>query len=465
MGRVELEGSGELGALSTRERERLFEFLRIPSVSGREAFTEDVREAARWTVEEAREIGLETTLLETSGHPVVLAEYAGAGDRRPTLLIYAHYDVQPAGPDAAWETPPFEPTVRRNRLWGRGTADDKSQLFVQLTALRRALEQGDLPVNVRLVADGEEEVGSRGLLELLAARPERFAADYFIIADSALVAAETPSMTVSLRGMAGFALEVRGPRQELHSGHFGGAVVDPAVELAGILSSMLDDDRRVALPGFYEDVRPWPSASGVDLAAVPLDEDEIRETAGRGVFVGESGRSFRERIWTRPSFDVHSMSAGEFDGELKTAIPPVARATFSMRLVPDQDPAEVEASVRARVREVAVEQAEVRLKTLHLSRPWRTSGGGGFQRRLSRALAAAYGEEPILKPHGGTLPVAAELSGIARHGGVVLGFAWPGANMHAPNEWFPVESFDKGLATMKKFYELCAGLEPTGRLP
>ena len=321
-------------------RGELFEFLRIPSISARPEHALDVRDAALWVIGALEAAGLKAELLETDGHPVAFGEWLGAGDHAPTLLIYGHYDVQPPEPVELWTTPPFEPALRDGRIYARGAADNKGQLFIQLKALQEALSRdGSLPVNVLFLAEGEEEIASPNLLPLVHAHRDRLSADGVLISDSAMFAPGLPSLLFSLRGMAYFELRVRGVRGDLHSGSYGGAVPNAASCLAEILSTLHDRDGRVTIEGFYDAVADWDAETRAQIRALPFVEQEFMKEAGATYLYGESGYSTIERLWTRPTCEVNGLLSGYTGEGAKTVLPADAMAKLSFRLVSDQDPA------------------------------------------------------------------------------------------------------------------------------
>jgi acetylornithine deacetylase/succinyl-diaminopimelate desuccinylase-like protein len=306
-----------------RFREELFGFLRIPSVSARSEHAPDVQVAASWLAERMRDAGLEASVMETPGHPVVLGEWRGAPPGAPTVLIYGHYDVQPPEPLEEWHSPAFEPTVRDGNLFARGAADDKGQLFLHIKALEAHLKgQGSLPVNVVVVAEGEEEVGSPNLVPFVEAHRQRLACDAVVISDSSMFAPGLPSLLFSLRGLAYFEIHVQGPKGDLHSGTYGGAVVNPGNALAQILASLKDDTGRVAIPGFYDDVMEWDPATRDAIRSLPFDQEGFLGEVGALGLNGEAGFSLLERLWIRPTCDVNGLLCGYTGEGAKTAVLP-----------------------------------------------------------------------------------------------------------------------------------------------
>jgi len=434
-------------------REELFEFLRIPSVSADSRRRDDTRAACEWVVDRLERAGLEAGLMETGGHPVALGEWRGAGPDAPTLLIYGHYDVQPPEPLDLWTSPPFEPEIREGGIYARGAADDKGQLFLHLKALEMLLARhGRLPVNVIVLAEGEEEIGSPNLLPFIRKHRDRLAADAVVISDSSMFAPGVPSLLFSLRGLAYLEIRVRGARSDLHSGAYGGAVPNPARALAGILESLHDPRGRVAIEGFYDNVVEWDAETREGIAGLPFDDEDFREGVGAPGLSGEEGFSTLERLWIRPTCEVNGLLSGYTGEGAKTVLPARAMAKVSFRLVPDQDPEGVAELVRRHVARVAPPEVEVEVVELHGGLPWRAHPSGPFFEAARAALSQAFGREPVLTGEGGSIPIVADFERELGAPAVLLGFALPGANMHAPDEWFPEAHIELGIQTLAFFF-------------
>jgi len=437
-----------------RIHEQLFEFLRIPSVSARSEHKGDVARAATWVADAMRAIGMTAEVAPTAGHPVVVGEWRGAGAGKPTVLIYGHYDVQPAEPLELWESPPFEPTVRGGNIYARGSVDDKGQLFLHLKAIEAHLEvRGTLPVNVVVVAEGEEEVGSEHLERFIVDHAKRLACDAVVISDSAMFAPGLPSILSSLRGMAYFQIDVQGPSGDLHSGSYGGAVVNPAMALARILATFHDADGRIAVPGFYDAVREWPAKVREGMRALPFSDDEFRRDVGAPALGGEKGYTTLERLWTRPTCEVNGLLSGYTGEGAKTVLPAKAMAKVSCRLVPDQDPLEIERLMKAHVARVAPAGVTATVTHLHGGRPWRADLEGPLFDAARRALAAAFGREPVIVGEGGSIPVVGDFERVLGAPVLLVGFGLPGENAHAPNEWISDENFVKGMRAIATLWE------------
>jgi acetylornithine deacetylase/succinyl-diaminopimelate desuccinylase-like protein len=442
-----------LNANDERIRSELFEFLRIPSVSARSEHDTDTSRAAEWTADSLRAAGLDASVHSTAGHPIVLGEWRGAPGK-PTVLIYGHYDVQPAEPLELWSSPPFEPTVRDGRIYARGSVDDKGQLFLHVKALEAHLKvRGKLPVNVIILAEGEEEVGSEHLAPFIEANAERLKCDAVVISDSAMFAPGLPSILSSLRGLAYFQIDVQGPAQDLHSGSYGGAVMNPAMALAKILATLHDADGHIAIPGFYDKVGEWPAAVRAQMRNLPFDDEHFRAETGAPALGGEKGYTVLERLWTRPTCEVNGLLSGYTGEGAKTVLPAKAMAKVSCRLVPDQDPVEIERLMKAHVASVAPAGVSVTVTHLHGGRPWRAELNGPLFDAARRALGAAFGREPVITGEGGSIPVVGDFARILGAPVLLVGFGLPGENAHAPDEWMSVENFTKGMRAIAMLWD------------
>ena len=436
-----------------RFQEELFEFLRIPSVSARSEHAPDIHDAAAWVAGRLKDAGLEASVMETPGHPVVLGEWRGAGPEAPTLLIYGHYDVQPPEPLEEWISPAFEPTVRDGNLYARGASDDKGQLLLHIKALEAQLQgTGTLPVNVVVVAEGEEEIGSPNLVPFVEAHKERLACDAVVISDSSMFAQGIPSLLFSLRGLAYFEIHVQGPASDLHSGTYGGSVVNPGNTLANILASLKDARGHIAIPGFYDDVMEWDLETRDALGALPFDLDGFMEEVGAPGLNGEAGFTILERLWIRPTCDVNGILCGYTGEGAKTVLPAKAMAKVSFRLVPNQTPERVRELLTAHLKNIAPPEVSIRVEELHGGRPWKAELKGEFFEAAQRALEKAFDTPPVLTGEGGSIPIVVDFQEILEAPVLLMGFAPPGANMHAPNEWIPLENFQKGIYAVSQFY-------------
>jgi acetylornithine deacetylase/succinyl-diaminopimelate desuccinylase-like protein len=435
---------GYIASNRDRFRSELFEFLRIPSVSARSEHRGDVRRAAEWLMNRMQHAGLEVSLHDTPGHPVVLGEWRGAGADAPTLLIYGHYDVQPAEPLELWTTPAFEPDERDGRIYARGSVDDKGQLYLHVKAIEAHMQtNGRLPVNVIVLAEGEEEVGSENLMPFVEKHADRLKADAVVISDSGMFGPGKPTIGASLRGLTYFEIRVNAAKGDLHSGSYGGAVANPATALARIIASFHDDDGHILIPGFYDDVRAAPEFVE-QIRTLPFDDDAFRERTGAPSLFGEKGYTTLERIWVRPTCEVNGLLSGYTGEGAKTVLPAEAMAKVSCRLVPDQEPKKIEQLFEQHVRSVAPPGVQVEVLVLHGGKPWRATLEGKLHDAAARALSQAFGAEITYAGEGGSIPIVSEFERVLGAPVLLMGFGLPGENAHAPNEWMSVENFEKG---------------------
>ena len=436
----------------SRIRDELFEFLRIPSVSAKSEHNDDTRRCAEWLAGQMTKIGLTTKIHPTPGHPIVVGEWRGAPGAK-TVLIYGHYDVQPAEPLELWQSPPFEPSVRDGKIFARGSVDDKGQLYLHIKALESHLANGGkLPINVIVLAEGEEEVGSVNLEKFVADHAKELACDCVVISDSTMFAPGLPSILSSLRGLAYFEINVQGPSGDLHSGIYGGAVVNPAMALARILSTMHDKNGRVAIKGFYDDVRDWGKKARDAMKKLPFKDKHFLAEVGAPALGGEKGYTTLEKLWARPTLEVNGLLSGYTGEGAKTVLPAKAMAKVSCRLVPDQSPAKIEKLMAAHVKKVAPKGVKVTVEHLHGGRPWRNEPKGKFFEAARDALRDAWGREPVVTGEGGSIPVVGDFERILKAPVLLIGFGLPGENAHAPNEWISVENFEKGMVAMAGMY-------------
>jgi acetylornithine deacetylase/succinyl-diaminopimelate desuccinylase-like protein len=435
-------------------RDELFDFLRIPSVSAQSDHKKDVRHCAEWLRGAMADVGLDARIIDTAGHPVVLGEWRNAGPDAKTVLIYGHYDVQPAEPLELWDSPPFEPEVRSGRIYARGSVDDKGQLFLHLKAIEAHMRtRNRLPVNVIVLAEGEEEIGSDHLAPFVEQHAERLKCDAVVISDSAMFAPGIPSILSSLRGLAYFQLDVDGPSTDLHSGTYGGAVINPATALARIIATFHDRDGHITIPHFYDSVRDWDADVRGQMRDLPFQEEHFRLETGAPALGGELGYTTLERVWTRPTCEVNGLLSGYTGEGAKTVLPAKAMAKVSCRLVPDQDPAEIERLMQAHVQNVAPSGVTVKVRHLHGGKPWRASLTGPLYDAARAALKAAFDREPVITGEGGSIPVVGDFARVLGAPVLLLGFGLPGENAHAPNEWMSVENFEKGAVAIAQLWE------------
>jgi acetylornithine deacetylase/succinyl-diaminopimelate desuccinylase-like protein len=437
-----------------RARDELYDFLRIPSVSARSEHNPDTARAADWVANSMRTIGMQASIHATKGHPIVVGEWRNANKGAKTILVYGHYDVQPAEPLELWDSPPFEPTLRDGKIFARGSVDDKGQLYLHIKAIEAHLAaRGTLPVNVIVLAEGEEEVGSENLAEFIEQNKEMLACDGVVISDSSMFAPGLPSILSSLRGLAYFQIDVQGPAGDLHSGMYGGAIMNPAMALARILATMHDADGHVLIPGFYDKVKDWGDAARKQIKTLPFTDEGFREETGSPSLFGEKGYSTLERVWMRPTCEVNGLLSGYTGEGAKTVLPAKAMAKVSCRLVPDQDPHEIEALMAAHVERVAPNGVTVKVTHLHGGRPWRADLDGPLFDAARRALATAFDREPVITGEGGSIPVVGDFQRILDVPVLLVGFGLPGENAHAPNEWMSEENYFKGIRAVAALWD------------
>ncbi len=437
-----------------RLHDDLFEFLRIPSVSANSDNKPDVARAADWVHAHLARLGFTTETLPTPGHPVVLAEWRKAPKGAPTVLVYGHYDVQPPEPLELWTSPAFEPTIRDGKIFARGSVDDKGQLWLHIAAIEAHLmARGTLPVNLIVLAEGEEEVGSENLVPFIEKHRERLKCDAVVISDSTMFAPGIPSILSSLRGLAYFEIDVTGPNSDLHSGMYGGAVVNPATALARIIATFHDASGKVAIPGFYDTVRPFPDAVRAQMKQLPFDEVDFKKHLAVSALGGEPGYTTLEKLWTRPTCEVNGLLSGYTGEGAKTVLPGKSMAKVSCRLVPDQDPETIRKLLQAHVTAVAPAGVTVTVTALHGGHPWRADLEGPLFDAAARALATAFGREPVITGEGGSIPVVNDFARILKAPVLLVGFGLPGENAHAPDEWISQENFRRGMRAIAALWD------------
>jgi acetylornithine deacetylase/succinyl-diaminopimelate desuccinylase-like protein len=432
----------------------LAQYLSIPSVSAIPEHAADIRRCAEWTAEMMAAVGLQNVrLIETAGNPIVYGDWLAARDA-PTVLCYGHYDVQPADPLELWESPPFQPAIRDGKIYARGATDDKGQLFAHIKAIEAHLRVRErLPVNLKVIVEGEEEIGGTHLDTFVRGHQQFLAADVVVISDGAMFAAGVPSICRGLRGLAYFQVNVRSTSTDLHSGSFGGAVANSAMVLAQILARMKDDTGRITIPGFYDDVRPLSTAERLELAELPFDADHYRAGLGAPLLFGEPGYTTLERLWTRPTFDVHGLLSGFTGVGAKTVLPAVAMAKVSMRLVADQDAHAIGDLFEAYVRAVAPATAEVTVTRMQAGNAWTTSVEHPFVRAAGRALELGFGARPVFTRDGGSNPAVQTFADVLGSPVVLFELGLPDDNPHAPNERLGVSQFQNGIVAAAHLYE------------
>lgn len=448
--------------------EELKELLRIPSVSTASEHIADVRRAADFVAAALRAAGLERVhLIETSvaaseskgprtGHPLVYAEWLKAGPEKPTVLLYGHYDVQPAEPLNEWISPPFEPEERNGNLYARGAVDDKGQMWMHVKALESLLQaDSSLPVNVRIIVEGEEEVGGEGIAAFVREHPDQLKADCALVSDTEMFAPELPTLCVGLRGMIYTELEVRGARTDLHSGMYGGAAPNPFVALAQIIAKLKREDGRIAIPGFYDGIEEPTRAELEAWRSLPFDEERYREhEVGSPELTGEPMFSVLERTWARPTMDVHGIAGGFTGAGAKTVIPALATAKISFRLVPGMLPGETFDKYKAFVEEIVPAGVTVQARLIHSGEPIVVSTDNQFVRAATEAMSQVFGKETVFVRGGGSIPIVGDLERELGMPAVLMGFGLPDDNLHAPNEKFHLPNFHRGIESIVRFLVL-----------
>jgi acetylornithine deacetylase/succinyl-diaminopimelate desuccinylase-like protein len=439
-----------------RERylDELKAFLAIPSISALPQHAGDVKRCADWCADEMRRIGLQhVKLVDTPGNAVVYGDWLGAPGA-PTILFYGHYDVQPVDPLELWDSPPFEATIRDGEIYARGSADDKGQVFMHFKAIEAHLKQnGRLPVNMKIILEGEEEVGSVNLDNFIRDHKSELGADVVVISDSPMFARGVPSICYGLRGLVYFQIDLRGSSTDLHSGSFGGAVANPAFVLSQILAQMKDRSGRIKIPGFYDDVVALQEEERAAWATLPYNEKQYKKDFGIPKVFGETGFTTLERTWARPTFEVNGLLSG-FTGEgAKTVLPAVAMAKVSMRLVPNQTPDKIAELFEAHLRAVTPKTMTLTVTRMHGGKPWMTSYDNPFVQAAGRAIERGFGRKPVFTREGGSIPVVSTFQEELGLPSVLFGVGLPDENAHAPNEKLDVANFHGGIISSALLYE------------
>ena len=444
---------------SARFLEELKDLLRIPSVSTLPEHKRDVEAAAQWVADELRRIRMEHVEVIQDptgvGHPLVYADWLHAAGK-PTVLCYAHYDVQPPDPLDEWVSPPFEPTERNGNLYARGAVDDKGQLYIQVKALESLMKThgGKLPLNVRVIFEGEEEVGGERIAQFVREHPERLKADFALVCDTELFAPELPTLCVGLRGMVYMELEVRGAKSDLHSGMYGGAAPNPFVALAQILAGLKDREGRILIPGFYDAVQAPTQDELQAWRSLPFDEEEYRKTeVGASELVGEKGYSVLERTWARPTLDVHGIAGGFTGAGAKTVIPAKATAKVSMRLVPAMTPETAFRQFKEYVEKIKPAGVSVEVRQIHTGEPIVIGTDNPYVRAATRALKTVWGKDTVFIRSGGSIPIVGDFERHLKIPSVMMGFGLPDDGLHAPNEKFHIANFYRGIESVVRFFE------------
>ena len=439
-----------------RYLEELIEYLRIPSISTDPAHKEDVLRCSVFAKDQMTAAGLEAEIIETEGNPLVYGEWLGAGDDKPTILFYGHYDVQPADPLEEWKSPPFEPTIDGDLLVARGSTDDKGQSFAHLKAVEAVLQvRGELPVNVKIILEGEEEIGGEAIEKFVREDAgQRLASDAVVVSDSSMYAPGQPSLLYGLKGLAYMEIRVTGPNRDLHSGTFGGAVANPANALCHIVDRLRDAKTgKVLIPGFYDDVLPLEDWERQEFGALPFSEEDYKNELGLEDVAGEEGYTTLERAWGRPTCDVNGLFSG-YQGEgAKTIIPGWAGAKVSMRLVPNQEPDKIGQQFNDFVQEIAPTGVKVEVNAIHGAKAVLIDIQGPIADAAMAAQEEIFGARPVRIREGGSIPIVATFAEVLNVPPLLVGFGLPDDRLHSPNEKFNISHFYNGIRTIVRLMD------------
>lgn len=439
--------------------DELIALLRIPSVSADSAFKADVRRAAEFVRGSLTAAGLDNaTLYETPGHPIVYAEKM-VDAAKPTVLVYGHYDVQPADPYELWDSPPFEPTIRNERIYARGACDDKGQFYMHIKAIEAMMANGGLPCNVKVMIEGEEEVGSDHLGTFVVENREMLKADVILISDTSIISNETPSLETGLRGLSYVEVQVTGPNRDLHSGVYGGGVANPVNALSKMIASLHDEQGRITIPGFYDKVADLSAEERAELAKAPFNLDDYKSELGINDVAGETGYSTMERTSIRPTLDVNGIWGGYTGEGAKTVLPSKASAKISMRLVPNQTPDEITALFTEYFKSIAPAGVTVTVTPHHGGMPYVTPVDSVEFEAASKAFEDAWGKKPIPTRGGGSIPITALFERELGIKSILMGFGLDSDALHSPNESYGLFNFYKGIETIPYFYKHYAELK------
>lgn len=433
--------------------EELFELIRIPSVSSMESHQEDMHKAAQWIKDKLLQDGADKAeVLKTEGHPVVYGEKI-LDKSLPTVLVYGHYDVQPAEPLDLWKSPPFEPEIRDNKIWARGADDDKGQMFMHFKAFEYMLKTNQLPCNVKFMIEGEEEIGSPSLEKFCEENTKKLSADIILVSDTSMISPKTPSITTGLRGLAYVEVAVTGPNRDLHSGLYGGAVDNPLNVLCQMIASLRDENNKITIPGFYDDVEILTREERDEMARAPFDLEKYQKEIDIAQVNGEKGYTTMERTGIRPSLDVNGIWGGYTQKGAKTILPSQAFAKISMRLVPHQDSHKIATLFSNHFNAIAPKSVKVSVEYLH--------GGEGYvsptntiaYEAASKAYEHTFGIKPVPVRSGGSIPIISLFEKVLKTKTILMGFGLESDAIHSPNENFPLEQFYKGIETIPHFYK------------
>jgi acetylornithine deacetylase/succinyl-diaminopimelate desuccinylase-like protein len=434
----------------------LKDLLRIPSISTLPQHKDDVRRAAQFIADELIRIGIENVeVIKTAGHPLVYGDWLHAPGK-PVVLCYGHYDVQPPDPLDEWQTPPFEPTERNSNLYARGAVDDKGQMYMHLKAVEALMKSGNgkLPVNVKFLIEGEEEVGGESIAKYVRENPQRLKADFALVSDTEMFAPDLPTLCVGLRGMVYTELEATGSKIDLHSGIYGGVAPNPFVALAQIIAKLKDESGKILIPGFYDRVQK-PGADELKAwKSLPFNEEHYRETeVGSSELTGEPGYSVIERTWARPTLDVHGMPGGFTGAGAKTVIPARASAKVSMRLVPDMNPEDIFKRYSQYVNSLTPKAIQIKIKCWSMAEPIVIRTDNRFVKASTEAMKEVFNKDTVYVRGGGSVPIVGDFEKHLKIPTVMMGFGLPDDNLHAPNEKFHIPNFYRGIESIIRFFQ------------
>jgi acetylornithine deacetylase/succinyl-diaminopimelate desuccinylase-like protein len=440
--------------------DELFETLRIPSLSGDPAHKGDIRRMAEWYAQHLSGLGLQNVqVMETAGHPVVYGEWLGAGANKPIVLVYGHYDVVPALMEDGWDTNPFEPTMKDGKIYARGATDDKGQLFIHIKALESYLKtSGAAPVNVKILLEGEEEVSSPNLMPFIEAHQELLKCDLCIISDTSMRTIDDPAILHSLRGMTYIEIEVEGPREDLHSGLWGGAAHNPANALVEILAKLYNADNTIVVPGFYDDVVPLTAEERAMIAKTDLTPEQFMQSTGVPQVWGDANFNIRERIAARPTLDINGLWSGWSGPGPKTIIPHKAGAKVSSRLVGNQDPHDIFEKLKAYIESITPPTVKVNVSLLTTGKPALFPFDTPVMQAAARAYEKGWGAKPIFTRGGGSIPIVAEIADLMHIPVVMMGYGLDDDGLHSPNERYTIEMFHRGIETAIVYLEELANM-------
>jgi len=431
----------------------LVEILKIASVSNNPDFQKDMNECAKWIENKFNEIGLNNIkIYETEGHPIVYGDWLKAGADKPTILIYGHYDVQPTDPIELWETPPFEPTIRNNKIYARGANDDKGQIMIHIKSIETYMKTvGKLPINIKFILEGEEEIGSKHLGKFIKEHYDLLKCDYIVISDTSMYDENMPSICYGLRGITYMQIDITGPVNDLHSGSYGGGVDNPVNVLATIISKLKNEKGKILIDGFYDDVIPISEKEHKEFNRLPFNEGKFKQELKISELYGEESYTMVERMTSRPTLDCNGIWGGYQGDGTKTIIPSKAGVKISMRLVPEQDPDNIAKLFTDYVKKISPNTVKVEVSALHGGKPYSASLDSPAIKAAIVSLKKAYGVEPVYTKEGGSIPIVNTFKEILGADTLLLGFALPNENAHGPNESFDLNNYYKGINTVLYF--------------